>query len=112
MNRYTAAGVLADMRNGRRVLVLSETQQIARLALTEVAQGALPGEKVRRANGEEAIYAEHGPGCVLFASDRSLRVRGLTVDIVVFDGADRSWEQFKAIRPALAGSPIGEVIRP
>lgn len=112
MNRYIAAGVLADMRDGRRVLVLSETQRIARLAFAEVAQGTLPGEKVRRANGEEAIYAEHGSGCVLFASDRSLRARGLTMDVVVFDGSDRSWEQFKAIKPTLAGSPIGEVIRP
>ncbi|MEU8264477.1 hypothetical protein AB0C02_28125 [Micromonospora sp. NPDC048999] len=110
MNRYTATGVLADMREGRRVLVLSPTRTIARLAFAEVVQFALPGERVRRANGEEGIWVEDGPGRVLFRTVRS--VRGLAVDVLVFDFDPPGPIELESVWPVLNGSPIGEVIRP
>lgn len=111
MNRYTAAGVLADMRDGRRVVVLAETPQLARLAFAEVAAHALPGERIRRANGNERITASEGRGWVAFGVSGGNRFRGITVDTVVFDAHCPSPDALRAARPMLATSG-GDVIRP
>lgn len=110
MNRYTAAGVLADMRNGRRVLVLSQTQPLARLAFAEVSTGAQPSERVRRANGDERITAAGGPGWIAFGSSGGNRFRGVTADVVVLDA--HAPGNLDSILPVVAASPTGEVIRP
>lgn len=111
MNRYTAAGVLADIRDGRRVLVLSETQHLARCAFAEVTAGAQDGERVRRTNGDERITAEDGRGWVAFGSN-CLRLRGFTVDVVVFDAHKPSPDELASVGLNIAGSPDSEVIRP
>ncbi|NJP33700.1 hypothetical protein [Micromonospora thermarum] len=110
MNRYTAAGVLADMRDGRRVVVLAETPHLARLAFAEVAAHALPGERIRRARGGERITAIGGRGCVAFGVSGSDRFRGLTADVVVFDAHAPSPDALAAAVPMVATG--GDVIRP
>lgn len=113
MNRYTAAAVLADMRQGRRVLVLSETRALARIAFTEVATDAQEGEPVRRAKGAQEITAGDGQGWVKFCSARPLRgLRGITADVVVFDAHEPSPDALVSVAPNLAASPVGEVTRP
>lgn len=112
MNRYTVAGVLADMRKGRRVLVLAGTQNLARAAFVEAARSIMPGERVRRANGDEEINVEGGDGRVLFRSIGSGGYRGLSVDVVVFAGLLPTREMLQAIRPNLAASLLAEVVRP
>ena len=111
MNRYTIAGALDDMRNGRRVLVLCHTQHEARHAFTSMARHALPSETVRRANGEERITAHDGRGWIGFASANGNAFRGMSVDVVVLDH-DPSPESLANITPALAASQVGELIRP
>lgn len=111
MNRYTNAGVLADMRQGRRVLVLCQTQREARHAFTGMARHVLPSETVRRANGAERITAEDGQGWVAFASANGNAFRGMSVDVVVLDH-DSSPASLANITPVLAASEVGELIRP
>ncbi len=108
MNRNTVARVLADMRNGRRVLVLSDTQHTARHAFAEVAAHAADGEKIRRTAGAERIIAANGPGWIAFGSSRGNRFRGITADVIVVDG--HAPDSLDHILPAVMTSPVGEVI--
>lgn len=112
MNRYVAAGVLADMRAGRRVVVLCGTRPLARLAFAKVAAGAVDGETVRRANGEERIIAKDGPGWVRFGRSGGTTFRGFSADVVLFDVADPDRDALDAAAAIIAAAPGGEVIRP
>ncbi|WP_158074122.1 hypothetical protein [Micromonospora sp. CB01531] len=48
-----------------------------------------------------------------FRSVRSTAgLRGITVDVVVFDFPNPTYEAMQAVMPNIAGSPDGEVIRP
>lgn len=112
MNRYTAAGVLADMRAGRHVLVLSETLSAARSALNDLAAELEPDEKAFRANGHERIT---GAGAIRFQSIRSGQ-RGMVADVVVIDADEvdhfeRLYELYDAMRRACCGGDT-EFIRP
>ncbi len=111
MNRYTAAGVLADMRQGRRVVVLSGTQTEARQAFAQVVTYTAEGEKVYRANGNERIAAVSGGGWVKFGTSGGNRFRGITADVVVFDAHKPSREAVDAALPIVLAAIQGEVIR-
>jgi hypothetical protein len=96
VNRYTAAGVLADMRAGKHILFLSETGNQARYAMEDLAAHLEPGEKAYRANGHERIV---GTGEIRFQSIHSRRERGMHVDIVVIDAdANDHWERVEELR--------------
>jgi hypothetical protein len=110
-----AAGVLADMRAGKRVLVLSESQNFARQAFQEVLGSGLESwETPRRANGRERIEGRVDPegkqGTIFFRSIHAI-LRGIAVDVVI---ADVDWN---ALDPAIqfeikhALACCGELIR-
>ncbi len=109
MNRYTATGVLNDMRQGRRVIVLTATQQAARLAFEQVAAQAAADEKARRTNGCERITAANGTGWIAFGSTRGTQHRGTTADVVFLDSGCPDTPSMVA--PIVAASPVGEVVR-
>lgn len=111
MNRYIAAGLLADLRAGRRIAVLSGTQAEARVAFTEVAAHAADGERIRRTNGEERVSATDGPGWIAFGSSAGRRFRGITADIVLFDAHKPGREAVEEALLIIAAAPQGELIR-
>ena len=113
MNRYTLAGILADMRAGKTVLFLAADMGAVRDLLADAAVEALPGERVARARGHESIHAV-GDGSIRFRSIRS-DLRGHVADVVVFDVdpyshyelIDQIWRDFRGH----AARPV-EFIRP
>lgn len=107
MNRYVVDGILADMRAGRRVLVVAQTVRMARFAFNEVAAAAVEGETVRRANGRERITHPDG-GWIRFCSVSGHGARGLAADVVFID-ADPTMEQLAELVPVAASG--GEVFR-
>lgn len=96
MNRYTIAGMLADMRAGRTVLLLSENTDAARDAFDNIAVSIEPGEVTVRTHGHERIQAD-GKGAIRFRSIRS-HLGELYADVVVFD-CDRAqhWESIERV---------------
>ena len=107
MNRYVADGMLADMREGKRVLYLGMSRNIAREVLGVLAENANTGlgEKVRRAHGAERIDSPTG-GFIKLQSVGSSG-RGMSVDVVVLDGEPtmRQWEDIAVL------VSTGELIR-
>lgn len=109
MNRYAAAGVLADVRAGKRVLVVAGSNTLARVALWDVTgQGLSSDEKVHRSNGREKIESPSG-GWARFRSVHG-SVRGLTADVVLLDTV-ASDEELAELKLCIASAPGGEVIR-
>lgn len=109
MNRYAAAGVLADVRAGKRVLVVCGSNTMARVAFWAVTdQGLTPDEKCYRTTGREKITAPGG-GWARFRSVHSLELRGVTADVVLLDtvATDEELSQLKAC----VASTGGEVLR-
>lgn len=108
MNRYVLDGVLADMRAGRRVLIVGETQRHARHSFNELADRVGADAQVVRANGRERI--QHvGGGSIVFSSLGSGSARGLSFDVVFID-ADALPNQIAQLTPCVASSG-GEVMR-
>ena len=84
MNRYVIAGVLADMRGGRRVVYISKDRPSTREAFTAVAFWLHDDEHATRRPGWERIESADGKGSARFVSiDGPLA--GLTGDVVVVD---------------------------
>ncbi|MFI6270722.1 hypothetical protein [Micromonospora zamorensis] len=108
MNRYIIDGLLADMRAGRRVVVLSGTRTELRNTFVEVAAHATEKERVRRRNGEERISVADGLGWITFGLSGN-PPRGFDADVVLFDAHRPSWEAVDAARPLIAGTQ-GELI--
>jgi hypothetical protein len=111
VNRYTAAGVLDDMRDGKRVLVLSTSGNAARAALYDTASlGIQDGETVRRANGQESITRQAG-GWVRFQSIKG-SLRGLAADVAVIDADPSDYYSIEhELELVMASSTRAEVIR-
>lgn len=76
MNRYAAAGLLSDVMQGRRILVLSGThveRRIAHRVIVGVAQGLELPVSVIMVNGQESVRDPRSHGRVEFdVVDRSL----------------------------------------
>lgn len=85
MNRYVLDGLLATVRTGKRVLLVSETLAAGRDAFDQMTAEPRLGEEVRRSNGHELLTAVAG-GRMEFASLGSLsRLRGRSYDHVFID---------------------------
>lgn len=87
MNRYVASGLLEDMRAGKRVLVVSDTQSLARYAWAEVAVSLREDERSVGANGHERCEA-YGGGWIRFGSKEILSARGVDADVLLLDVKD------------------------
>lgn len=110
MNRYAAAGLLADVRAGKRVLVVCGSSASARDAFGNVTdQGLHDGEKSFRSYGHERIEAPSG-GWVRFRSVHGRGHRGVTADVVLLDTAV-SDEEMADLMACVACVPHGEVLR-
>lgn len=105
MNRYVADGMLADMRDGGRVLYLGTSRTSAREVLGVLAEHTLADEKVYRAHGAERIESPSGGFIKLHSMASS--VRGMSVDVVVLDG-DPTERQMEEIAVLFT---TGELIR-
>jgi hypothetical protein len=96
VNRYSATGVIIDILDGKQVLVLSDSQDTARIALRATGEHAPAGLRTYVAHGHERIEGPTG-GCARFQSAFG-SVRGLSVDVVYLDldeyslGEDRMYE--------------------
>lgn len=94
MNKYAVLGMLIDVYDGKRLVVVERDYQAVQAAVrvfAEVVQAMdLAGVlTVRRANGAESVQHPSG-GRVVFATPRSNRMRGLSADVVFIDNeADR-----------------------
>lgn len=86
MNRYVASGLLEDMRAGKRVLVVSDTQSLARYAWAEVAVDLREDERSIGTNGNERCEA-YGGGWIRFGSKGCLPDRG-DADVLLLDVKD------------------------
>jgi hypothetical protein len=84
VNRYMIAGILADMRDGKEVLLLSESSVAARDAFENMAACIESGEVTVRTVGKERIHA-YGKGAVRFRSIRSHLDNNVAADVVVAD---------------------------
>ena len=111
MNRYTAAGIANDARDGRRILVVTRDRREARDAFEEIADRTYGAKSIHRANGAEHIE-HHNGGRVCFTTPRSRGARGLTLDTIYLDaGVEATPEMVAELVPCLATSTTGELIR-
>lgn len=107
MNRYVAAGLLADAHAGKHVLYVGENQSMARHALDVVAREAeqQPAELkgVRRSHGREQVTSVSG-GTIRFTGQRSDAVRGMEIDVVYADvhASDHRRSVVERCAPALS----------
>ena len=111
MNRYILHGIARDAIDGKRVVCAltghDVTQTLDAVAAIEPSEVA----KVRRANGDAAVFFRSG-GSVQFAlSEMSLR--GRSADVVCLSGHPRAGDDrvVASARAVVAASPCGEVIR-
>ena len=116
MNRYVVAGMVAEAREGRRIMVLAHDGNMAREWMDECIRHADAADVIRasRANGAERIWFYSG-GIIVFRSVQGHGHRGISVDTVYVDaGADeklRDRAGWASIAACTAASPTGEVIR-
>lgn len=110
MNRYVVAGLLAEVREGKSVVVVSDSQVAVREALLDFA-AHLDGlhETAYCANGQECVTNEATGGKVLFMSKRSHRIRGHMADVIFVD-AEVTRDQFGELVPATFARH-GEILR-
>jgi hypothetical protein len=84
VNRVTAAGLLAEMRAGKRVAVVT-TWQEARPCLHAIySAGLQDGETARWSHGQEQVSNPGGGRIVILTP---LRLRGISADLVYLDTA-------------------------
>lgn len=107
----TTLKLICDMRSGRRVTVVSGTPADMREVFRVMQTYADSGEKIRRANGDEAILSADRTGTIGFTTAGRFDVyhRGLSADVVVFDVRPTEHLLFLA-HAALAASPIREIV--
>lgn len=109
MNRYVIAGLLAEIRKGKSVVVVSDSQVATREALLDFAAN-LDGlhETAYRTNGQEHIVNEVTSGRAWFISKRSHGIRGHVADVIFVD-AELTRDEFAELVPALGHH--GEILR-
>lgn len=113
MNRYTVAGIIADVTAGRRVLVVTADLRASRNALQSVvdqleAGGRMGDVRVLRSAGMERIDRPAGGG-VTFRSVRQ-GARGHTADVLVLEAAPTP-DELADFLPVIATSSVRELIR-
>lgn len=104
MNRYVVEGLLADMRAGKRILVVSSNARDTRDALQDLAAQTFPSETVRRANGAERISLDDSAlsGSIQFtAIPPSLPVRLGRADVVFVDHRPHAWREYADLLAAI-----------
>lgn len=85
MNRYVVAGLLADMRAGKRVVVVTPPGQAHVLATLDTLTGQLPpGVRSRRAHGETGLEQTQGSGRI-WIMPQGASLRGWDVNTVYAD---------------------------
>lgn len=105
MNRYAATGLLVDLLDGRRVVVITAPGKVhVRAALDVLIRLTPPGVKVRRTNGDEGLEQTQGTGRIYIAP-QGASLRGWAADTVYAD-TDLTDEQL-----AIARLVAPEVIR-
>lgn len=107
MNQFAMAVLIAEMRAGKRILVVSENQSCARAAM-ETAVDVIDTDNVRMrwANGRESIA--HIDGGRLDFTSRGSSQRGRTADLVFVD-CDVSFQQLDEL--VLVAGAAGAVVR-
>ncbi|WP_336642325.1 hypothetical protein [Microbacterium sp. MMO-56] len=111
MNRYAAAGIANDARDGRRILVVTHNRREAHHAFEDIARLTHNAKRIRRTNGAERID-HHNGGSVHFTTPRSHGARGLTLDTIDLDtGVEPTPDLTTELTPCLATSRDGELIR-
>ncbi|HWU30206.1 MAG TPA: hypothetical protein VN041_14075 [Microbacterium sp.] len=113
MNKYTAAGLIAEARRGRDVAVITSDVHSAMEDLQR--SPGMIGATVRRANGLEEIRA-HGDSGRIIVRRPGQGMRGLTADVVFLDAdlVPRGFDSMDLYQDALAiihASPDGEIVR-
>jgi len=113
MNRYAAAGIIADAKDGKHVVVLSINGRDSRCAFAEVAHHAKDADRVHRANGAERIDFTGGGQITFHRGVDSLR--GTSADIIYLNGdAERhihNTDQWSAVQAAIATASTPQIIR-
>jgi hypothetical protein len=107
VNRLTAEGIAASAQAGERVLVVAAARQRGPV-LDELAR-ILPPEHVARVSRMVGIFLKSG-GWVRVCAASS--VRGYAADVVYLDASVQDHPGLDAeVRPCVAASPRGEIIR-
>lgn len=111
MNRYRVEGIVRDLEQGKRVLLIGLRRTAARHVFLQVAQAMTDYDLQRVLVGDGRELIETGNGARLAVATAN-GARGLTADVVVFVG----WESITdpdvlaGIVPALAATG-GELIQ-
>lgn len=112
LNRYMVEGILDDIITRRRVAILTAPVRVnAWLATFSATAEKNPafGFKVYRANGRERV--EHASGGVVYILRHASELRGMSVDVLIFDrGVTQDEFETHALPCVAAGDP-GEVMR-
>ena len=108
MNSYVVTGLLAEARDGKRVIVLSENGAGARHVFELLADEAGSEVAIRRRHGEESISFPDSDGRIHFSSVRS-GLRGWVADVVFVD-CDPTIEQLQVLAPVVASRRGGRVV--
>lgn len=112
MNRYVAAGIAADIAQGKRVIVLTLTTDLSREALDELAERAPEGSRIERANGAERITCPSGGRVILRSYRQGSRGHGADVIFLDYGVDERLGESdWRSLQASLSGSPHRELIR-
>lgn len=85
MNRYIIDGLIADLHNGKRVVIVAPTVRQSSFAFLTIADAMSNDEavaKIRRANGQESITTHTG-GYLTFIAANMNGGRGFNADAVV-----------------------------
>lgn len=85
MNRYIIDGLIADLHNGKRIVIVAPTVRQSSFAFRTIADAMSNDEAVktiRRANGQESITTHTG-GHLIFIAVNMNGGRGFNADIVV-----------------------------
>lgn len=111
MNRFAAAGLIAEAEQGKTVLVVSEGWNHSRHAFLNFEPLATTATRIVRAAGTQRIDYPSG-GCVRFTSARS-QPAGVVADIVFIDWDAETANPMvtEVYRPCIATSPRGEIVR-
>ncbi|SMY01206.1 hypothetical protein BSP239C_03194 [Brevibacterium sp. 239c] len=85
MNRYIIDGLIADLHNGKRIVIVAPTVRQSSFAFRTIADAMSNDEavsKIRRANGQESITTHTG-GYLTFIAVSMYGGRGFYADTVV-----------------------------
>lgn len=85
MNRYIIDGLIADLHNGKRIVIVAPTVRQSSFAFRTIADAMSTDAavaKIRRANGQESITTHTG-GHLTFVAANMYGGRGFNADTVV-----------------------------